>query len=90
MLSEEQRTMDEADLYGIAEIMEIEEVTQSCLCDLRERLTNHQQLEETMSSPTVSIHQAMERCPEYLQSEDFLLLFLRAERFDVEVSTPVF
>ena len=61
MLSEEQRTMDEADLYGTAEILEIEEVTQSCLCDLRERLTNHQQLEETISSPTVPIHQAIDR-----------------------------
>lgn len=84
LLSVEQRELDEADLYGSqgTEIVESEDETAACLHYLRQMLAS----DELVMDSSTPLHQAMERCPDYVISTDFLIMFLRAERFDSNVS----
>ena len=85
LLSQEQLQLDHAELYGgqAAAIAETDEMVVWTLQQVLERVVSEAQ-QTTTSTP---VQQAMQNCPEYLMSQEFLLMFLRAERFDVEVRT---
>lgn len=83
-LDDETKDQLKRDLYGIdTPIDETSDLLEQSLAALREQLSSLEAPEED-DGEHQAYNRAREKCLEYVNSEKFLLPFLRAERFDVD------
>jgi hypothetical protein len=79
-LSRAEREAVQRDLYGTREEWEEDET------ELRMMIQDVKNAAGQLDESNAEYLEAVERCPEYVHSDDFLAMFLRADNYNVEVS----
>lgn len=86
-MTEEERERIEAEMYGLAtSAEEAKEETPEMVAEFLESFQSH--LDSIEYKPTYL--EAIEKCPQILETESAPIRFLRAESFDAEVSVHFF
>ena len=79
-LSQAEREAVQRDLYGTREEGKEDET------ELRKMIQDVKDAAGQLDESNTEYLEAVEKCPEYVQSDDFLAMFLRADNYNVEVS----